>query len=63
MIQLAGYINRNFDLRKSVMNISTKISRWWKQPGVLGKCKIYRLRGAIIGTYENDQMYDRLVKL
>jgi len=26
-----------------------------------GKCKIYRLRGAIIGTYENDQMYDRLV--
>jgi len=63
MIQLAGYINRNFDLRKSVMNISDKNIQMVETARSVGaSAKFTGSGGAIIGTYENDQMYDRLVK-
>lgn len=63
MAQLAGYINRNFDLRKSVMHISEKNIQMVETARSVGaSAKFTGSGGAIIGTYENDQMYDRLVK-
>jgi glucuronokinase len=63
MVQLAGYINRNFDLRKSVMNISEKNIQMVETARRLGaSAKFTGSGGAIIGTYENNEMYEKLVE-
>jgi len=63
MSELSGYINRNFDIRKSVMNISDKNIQMVETARNVGaSAKFTGSGGAIIGTYENEKMYDRLVK-
>lgn len=62
LADLAGYINRNFDLRKSVMNISEKNIQMVETARSVGaSAKFTGSGGAIIGTYENEKMYEKLV--
>jgi len=61
--KLAEYINRNFDIRRSVMNISEKnISMVEIARGVGASAKFTGSGGAIIGTYRDGNMFKNLVK-
>jgi glucuronokinase len=63
MAELARLINRNFDIRKSVMNLSAKNIEMVETARSLGaSAKFTGSGGAIIGTYADDRMYDRLAK-
>ena len=63
MARLSGYINRNFDIRRSVMNISEKNIQMVETARSLGaSAKFTGSGGAIIGTYVDDKMYNQLVK-
>jgi glucuronokinase len=63
MTELSGYINRNFDIRKSVMNISEKNIQMVETARSVGaSAKFTGSGGAIIGTYENEIMFSRLAK-
>jgi glucuronokinase len=63
MVKLAEFINRNFDIRKSVMNLSDKNIQMVETARSVGaSAKFTGSGGAIIGTYEDDAMYERLVK-
>jgi glucuronokinase len=61
--ELARLINRNFDIRRSVMNLSAKNIEMVEMARSLGaSAKFTGSGGAIIGTYVDDRMYDKLVK-
>jgi glucuronokinase len=63
MVRLSGYINRNFDIRRSVMNISEKNIQMVETARSMGaSAKFTGSGGAIIGTYVDDKMYNQLVK-
>jgi len=63
MARLSGYINRNFDIRRSVMNISEKNIQMVETARSLGaSAKFTGSGGAIIGTYVDDKMYNQLAK-
>jgi glucuronokinase len=63
MAELARLINRNFDIRRSVMNLSEKNIEMVETARNLGaSAKFTGSGGAIIGTYLDDQMYCQLVK-
>ena len=58
---LSGYINRNFDLRKTVMNISTKNIQIVETARSTGaSAKFTGSGGAIIGTFTDDEMFRSL---
>jgi len=58
---LSGYINRNFDLRKTVMNISTKNIQMVETARSTGaSAKFTGSGGAIIGTFTDDEMFRSL---
>jgi glucuronokinase len=61
--KLAEYINRNFDIRRTVMNISEKnITMVETARSVGASAKFTGSGGAIIGTFRNDEMYNNLVR-
>lgn len=61
--RLNELINQNFDLRRSVMNISHKNIEMVELARAEGaSAKFTGSGGAIIGTYENDDMYENLKK-
>jgi glucuronokinase len=61
--KLAHHINRNFDIRRSAMNISAKnILMVEKARSVGASAKFTGSGGAIIGTFRNDEMFENLVK-
>jgi glucuronokinase len=61
--RLNELINQNFDLRRSVMNISHKNIEMVELARAEGaSAKFTGSGGAIIGTYENDNMYENLKK-
>lgn len=61
--KLAHHINRNFDIRRSVMNISQKNILMVETARSAGaSAKFTGSGGAIIGTYSNDEMLENLVK-
>jgi glucuronokinase len=63
MQELSRLINRNFDIRRSVMNISEKNIEMVETARSLGaSAKFTGSGGAIIGTYVDDKMYNQLVK-
>jgi glucuronokinase len=62
--RLNQLINQNFDLRRSVMNISHKnieMVELARSEGV--SAKFTGSGGAIIGTYKDDKMYENLKKV
>ncbi len=60
---LPSLINRNFDIRESVMNISKQNLLMVSTARSVGaSAKFTGSGGAIIGTYENEKMYKRLQK-
>jgi len=60
--KLAEYINRNFDIRRSVMNISEKnLSMVEIARSIGASAKFTGSGGAIIGTFRNDEMFENLV--
>lgn len=62
-IRLNELINQNFDMRRSVMNISHKNIEMVELARAAGaSAKFTGSGGAIIGTYENDTMYESLKK-
>ncbi len=63
MAELARLINRNFDIRRSVMNISERNIEMVETARSIGaSAKFTGSGGAIIGTYVDDKMYNQLVK-
>lgn len=61
--KLAGYINRNFDIRRSVMTISEKNILMVEIARSVGaSAKFTGSGGAIIGTFRNDEMFKNLVQ-
>jgi glucuronokinase len=61
--KLAEYINSNFDIRRTVMNISEKnITMVETARSVGASAKFTGSGGAIIGTFRNDEMYNNLVQ-
>ena len=61
--RLNELIDQNFDLRRSVMNISHKNIEMVELARAAGaSAKFTGSGGAIIGTYENDDMYENLKK-
>jgi glucuronokinase len=63
MVKLSEYINRNFDIRRSVMNISDKNIQMVETARSIGaSAKFTGSGGAIIGTFVDDKMYNQLVK-
>jgi len=63
MAELSRLINRNFDIRRSVMNLSEKNIEMVETARSLGaSAKFTGSGGAIIGTYVDDKMYNQLVK-
>jgi glucuronokinase len=64
LTELSGYINRNFDLRRSVMNISDKNIQMVETARSTGaSAKFTGSGGAIIGTFDNEKTYERLVNV
>lgn len=62
--RLNQLINQNFDLRRSVMNISSKNIEMVELARSAGaSAKFTGSGGAIIGTYEDDKMYKNLKKV
>jgi glucuronokinase len=62
--RLNQLINQNFDLRKSVMNISKRNIEMVELARSAGaSAKFTGSGGAIIGTYEDDEMYENLKEL
>lgn len=62
--RLSQLINQNFDLRRSVMNISDKNIEMVEIARSEGaSAKFTGSGGAIIGTYEDDIMYEKLKKV
>jgi glucuronokinase len=62
--RLNQLINENFDLRRSVMNISNKNIEMVKLARSAGaSAKFTGSGGAIIGTYQDNSMYDNLKKI
>jgi glucuronokinase len=62
--KLNQLINKNFDLRRSVMNISRKNIEMVELARSAGaSAKFTGSGGAIIGTYADDRMYDSLKKV
>ena len=62
--KLGGYINRNFDIRRSVMNISDKnISMVETARSTGASAKFTGSGGAVIGTFRDDKMFDKLVQV
>jgi glucuronokinase len=62
--KLNQLINKNFDLRRSVMNISRKNIEMVELARSAGaSAKFTGSGGAIIGTYDDDRMYDKLKKV
>lgn len=63
VVKLAGYINRNFEIRRSVMNLSEKNILMVETARSVGaSAKFTGSGGAIIGTFVDDKMYGQLVK-
>jgi glucuronokinase len=63
-ISLAEYINRNFDIRRSVMNISKANIRMVELARSAGaSAKFTGSGGAIIGTYDDEQMFGHLKQI
>jgi glucuronokinase len=63
MAGLAVLMNRNFDIRRSVMNISEKNIQMVETARSIGaSAKFTGSGGAIIGTFVDDKMYSQLVK-
>lgn len=59
--KLAGYMNRNFDIRRSVMNIGKKNTQMVELARSVGaSAKFTGSGGAIIGTYKDENMFRRL---
>jgi glucuronokinase len=59
--KLNQLINENFDLRRSVMNISSKNIEMVELARSIGaSAKFTGSGGAIIGTYEDNSMYEKL---
>ena len=62
--RLNQLINQNFDLRRSIMNISSKNIEMVELTRSEGaSAKFTGSGGAIIGTYEDDKMYENLKKV
>ena len=62
--RLNHLINQNFDLRRSVMNISKKNIEMVEIARSTGaSAKFTGSGGAIIGTYASNEMYERLKKV
>jgi glucuronokinase len=62
--KLGEYINRNFDIRRSVMNLSDiNISMVETARNIGASAKFTGSGGAIIGTFTNDKMFDKLVQV
>ncbi|KPK80600.1 MAG: GHMP kinase [Bacteroides sp. SM23_62_1] len=62
--KLTACINRNFDIRRSVMNISeTNVAMIEAARSIGASAKFTGSGGAIIGTYANDEMYDELIQI
>ena len=58
---LPGYINRNFDLRRALLNISSEnIDMVETARSVGASAKFTGSGGAIIGTYTNEAMFEEL---
>ncbi len=58
---LAAYIDRNFDLRRSIMNISRENIEMVETARKAGaSAKFTGSGGAIIGTYADEKMYEKL---
>lgn len=61
--ELAELINANFDLRCRVLNVAEENARMVSVARMTGaSAKFAGSGGAIIGTYDDEEMYDRLVK-
>jgi glucuronokinase len=61
--EIDGFINENFDIRKSVMNISRKnlqMVEFARKAGA--SAKFTGSGGAIIGTFRDKSMYEKLKK-
>lgn len=62
--ELPTYINRNFDLRHEIISISKENLRMVELARSVGaSAKFTGSGGAIIGTYENETMYNELKSL
>lgn len=62
--KLKQLINQNFDLRRSVMNISSRNIEMVELARSAGaSAKFTGSGGAIIGTYEDDNMYENLKEI
>lgn len=60
-VHIGDYINRNFDLRKSIMQISKQNIEMVEIARKIGaSAKFTGSGGAIIGTYKDDAMFDEL---
>jgi glucuronokinase len=60
-LEIGGQINRNFDLRKSILKISEGNLRMVDTARSVGASANFTgSGGAIIGTYIDDSMYERL---
>ncbi|HLP19829.1 MAG TPA: hypothetical protein VK174_05985 [Chitinophagales bacterium] len=58
---IAGLINRNFDIRNSTIQVSSGNKQLVQAARAAGaSAKFTGSGGAIIGTYENEEMYNRL---
>jgi glucuronokinase len=61
--KLPEFLNRNFDLRRSIIKISRENLEMVETARSVGaSAKFTGSGGAVIGTYTNDVMYDRLKK-
>jgi glucuronokinase len=59
--KLAQLMNKNFDIRKSVMNLSKKNIEMVELARSVGaSAKFTGSGGAVIGTYNDEKMYDKL---
>ena len=61
---LGTFINKNFDIRKSVMHISEENLKMISLAREVGaSAKFTGSGGAIIGTYEDEETFARLSKI
>ena len=61
--EIGPLLDANFDLRRSIYNVSSGNLRMVEIARSVGAtAKFTGSGGAIVGTYQGDDMYDRLVK-
>jgi glucuronokinase len=59
--EIAPWLNKNFDRRRSIYNIDPKnVDMVMRARSVGASCKFAGSGGAVVGTYEDDAMYTRL---